>query len=132
MMKQLGSAVVSTPWPILVHGSGFARWGNEAFITRFGINPAGIKRLKVRELLWTLGIQDPLAGIIAAGAVFPELEVATPIEAGGGTMCLRQSSLPEDGMVPADAKDDPLLMLVLSEDQGGRRAVGRKAGGLAR
>ena len=120
-MKQLGSTVTATPWPILVHANGLARWGNEAFVTRFGINPAGIQRLKVRELLWTLGIQDPLAGMIAAGAVFPELEVATPIEAGAGTMCLRQSSLPEDGMVPADDKGEPLLMLVLAEGHGARR-----------
>jgi len=120
-MKQIVPTVPTTPWPILVHANGLARWGNEAFVTRFGINPSGIQRLKVRELLWTLGIQDPLAGMIAAGAVFPELEVATPIEAGVGTMCLRQSSLPEDGMVPAADNDQPLLMLVLAEGHGAHR-----------
>lgn len=117
-MKQQGNRSTSAPWPILVHGNGYARWGNDAFVARFGINPAGLQRLKVRELLWTLGIQDPLAGMIAAGAVFPELEVPAGAREGRGSFCLWQSSLPEDQIVPASAADDPLLMLVLAENQG--------------
>ena len=62
--------------PVLIHGAGIAVWGNRAFIERFGVDPAAIKRLKVRELLWSLGLQDPLARIIAEGAIFTDLVAA--------------------------------------------------------
>ncbi len=94
--------------PILVHGDGFALWGNRAFVARFGIDPAGAKRMKVRELLWCLGIQDPVAGMIAGGAVFRELEVALLGEAKTQLVRLRQNFLPDDA-------SQPRMMLVMED-----------------
>lgn len=113
-MGKLDSSVTSVPWPILVHGHGLARWVNQAFVSRFGIDPAGMGVLRVRELLWCLGIQDPLAGMIASGAVFPELEVVSLGEAGSGRVCLRQLPLPGEDEHEGEA---PLLMLVMADRQ---------------
>lgn len=109
-MGELESSVATIPWPILVHGHGFARWANQAFVGRFGIDPSGMGVLKVRELLWCLGIQDPLAGLIASGAVFPELEVVSLSDTKAGNFCLRQLFLPG-----GEDEEPPLLMLVMAD-----------------
>ncbi len=81
------------PFPVLVHGDGLAIWGNRAFVDRFGIDPAVVKPLKARELLWRIGIRDPLAGMIAGGATFPLLE-APPVDKAFGMTTLRQIAVP--------------------------------------
>lgn len=111
-MTTVDQSVNSIPWPILVHGHGTVHWANRAFIGRFGIDPAGMASLKVRELLWCLGIQDPLAGLIASGAVFPDLEVVTLRDLRPASLCLRQLPLPGE----AEQEGEPeLLMLVMAD-----------------
>ncbi len=108
-MKKMYSSVQASPFPVLVHFDGYVEWGNPAFVNRFGINPANIKRLKVRELLWCLGIPDPLARIVAEGATFPEMDVASLAGAAAISLRLRQSLL--DGQEPDHSR------LVLSIDE---------------
>ncbi|HIJ64202.1 MAG TPA: hypothetical protein HPQ04_16040 [Rhodospirillaceae bacterium] len=69
------SSVAAVPCPALIHRDGIAEWGNQAFAERFGILPTPLKNLKLRELLWSLGVGDPLAGMIAGGATFEECQV---------------------------------------------------------
>lgn len=71
-MDRRFSSVESIPCPALVHRDGVAAWGNKAFAERFGIRPMPNKHLKLRELLWSLGVGDPLAGMIAEGAAFDD------------------------------------------------------------
>ncbi len=118
-MGELDTTIAAIPWPILVHGRGVARWANRAFVGRFGLDPAGMAPLRVRELLWCLGIQDPLAGMIASGAVFCDLEVVSLGEPRPGSICLRQVPLPgEDNCGEAD-----LMMLVMADRQSGDPAL---------
>ncbi len=105
------SSVEASPFPVLVHVDGFVEWGNPAFVNRFGINPATIKRLKVRELLWCLGIPDPLARIVAEGATFPEMDVASLAGAAAISLRLRQTQM--DGCEPLR----PHLVLSIDERQ---------------
>jgi hypothetical protein len=107
-MGDKDSSVSVIPWPILVHGQGLAHWANQAFVGRFGIDPAAGGMLKVRELMWCLGIQDPLAGLIASGAVFPELDVSLG-RAEPSALSLRQMPLPGGEGEAAD-----LVMLVMA------------------
>jgi len=99
---------IATLPPVLVHRGGYAVWSNQAFVERFAINPGAMRPLKVRELLWSLGIQDPLAGIIADGAVFAEMEASSQIDRRPGTLHLRQRAVPGGG-------GPPHLMLELAE-----------------
>ncbi|PKU25529.1 hypothetical protein CWS72_05540 [Telmatospirillum siberiense] len=77
---------------MLIHGDGIVSWGNQAFSQQFGIRPAKVKSLKVRELLWCLGIQDPLAGMIAEGVTFDHWEIP-PLNAALSALYLRQVRL---------------------------------------
>lgn len=70
-------AISTISCPLLIHGEGYVDWTNQAFVEQFGIRPASVMRLKVRELLWCLGLQDPLAGMIAEGVLFEQWEVAS-------------------------------------------------------
>lgn len=72
------STVAGVRCPALVHRGGIAEWGNKAFADRFGIRPTPKKHLKLRELLWSLGVGDPLAGVIADGAAFDNCEAPSP------------------------------------------------------
>jgi hypothetical protein len=73
--RQVHSIIAAITCPLLIHGDGVVSWGNQAFSEQFGIRPMAVKSLKVRELLWCLGIQDPLAGMIAEGVTFDHWEV---------------------------------------------------------
>jgi hypothetical protein len=80
-VEQNLSTIAALACPVLIHSDGAAEWGNEAFVERFGIKHAAIRHLKVRELLWCLGIQDPLAGMIAEGITFERCEIPPMAEA---------------------------------------------------
>lgn len=97
--RQLPAMIASIPCPLLVHSEGFIEWGNQAFSDEFGIRPTAMKHLKTRELLWCLGVQDPLAGMIAEGITFDNWEVP-PLNQALSPLYLRHVRLPdEDGRV---------------------------------
>jgi hypothetical protein len=100
------STVAALACPVLIHSEGYAEWGNQAFIERFGIRQTAIKHLKVRELLWCLGIQDPLAGMIAEGVTFQQCEVP-PMADADESIYLRQVALNEQ----MDGRDRRVLLI---------------------
>jgi hypothetical protein len=89
------STMAAISSPLLIHGDGIVAWANEAFAEQFGIRPTALKNLKVRELLWCVGIQDPLAGMIAEGVTFDHWE-APPLNPILSVLYLRQVQLPEN------------------------------------
>jgi hypothetical protein len=93
--KQVHSAIAAISSPLLIHGDGTVTWANKAFTEQFGIRPTAVKNLKVRELLWCLGIQDPLVGMIAEGVTFDHWE-APPLNPTLSVLYLRQVELPEE------------------------------------
>jgi hypothetical protein len=106
--RQIHSIIAAISCPLLIHGDGFVGWGNQAFSEQFGIRPMAVKSLKVRELLWCLGIQDPLAGMIAEGVIFDQWEVP-PLDPALSVLYLRQVRLPEEG------DHHPKFLLVISD-----------------
>jgi hypothetical protein len=77
------------------------------FSSEFGIRPTAMKHLKTRELLWCLGVQDPLAGMIAEGVTFDHWEVP-PLSQVLSALHLRQVRLePTNGT--------QLFMLIISD-----------------
>jgi hypothetical protein len=112
-LDSLTSVLAGIPCPILIHGNGQAEWGNRSFISRYRIDPSAITPIKMRELMWCLGIPDPLAGVIASGAEIPETEVAPLGSPAGAALSLHQIRLPDS----CDGRDR--VMLVMAPDQGG-------------
>jgi hypothetical protein len=119
--RQMHSIIAAISCPLLIHGEGFVTWGNQAFSDQFGIRPMAIKSLKVRELLWCLGIQDPLAGMIAEGVTFDHWEVA-PLNPVLSALYLRQVRLFDEDdrretfvLVISDSPELPLVVSSLDE-----------------
>lgn len=113
--RQTQSIVAAISCPLLIHGDGIVSWGNQAFSQQFGIKPAKVKHLKVRELLWCLGIQDPLAGMIAEGVTFDQWEIP-PLDPLLSVLYLRQIRLFDDDeegkkyiLVISDSPEIPLV-----------------------
>ena len=114
--RQMHSIIAAISCPLLIHGDGFVGRGNQAFSEQFGIRPAAVKSLKIRELLWCLGIQDPLAGMIAEGVTFDHWEVP-PLDHALSVLYLRHVQLPvESGqhqrflLVISDSPDLPIVL----------------------
>ncbi len=121
--RQVHSIIAAITCPLLIHGDGVVTWGNQAFSEQFGIRPMAVKSLKVRELLWCLGIQDPLAGMIAEGVTFDHWEVP-PLNPTLSVLYLRQVRLFDEDDQSAKfiliISDNPELPVVASssEDSG--------------
>ena len=105
---QISANIASIPSPLLIHGDGTVCWANKAFAEKFGIRVTAVKNLKVRELLWCLGIQDPLAGMIAEGITFDHWE-APPLNPLLSVLYLRQVQL-------QDADDQRQCFVLLISD----------------
>lgn len=90
--RQMNSIIAAISCPLLIHGDGIVAWGNQAFSEQFGLRPSAVRSLKVRELLWCLGIQDPLAGMIAEGITFDHWEIP-PLDPALSVLYLRQVRL---------------------------------------
>ncbi len=117
------SIIATISCPLLIHRDGFVIWGNQAFSKQFGIRPTAVESLKIRELLWCLGIQDPLAGMIAEGVLFECWEVA-PLNPALSVLYLRQMRLFDEDdrreMFALMISDNPELPIVVSPvDEGG-------------
>jgi hypothetical protein len=107
IQRQLPASIATVPCPLLVHGDGYVEWGNEVFSSEFGIRPTAMRHLKTRELLWCLGVQDPLAGMIAEGVTFDHWEVP-PLSQVLSALHLRQVRLEA-------TNGTQLFMLIISD-----------------
>jgi hypothetical protein len=56
--------------PVLIHIDGEIEWSNRSFSDRYGIKPDASARIKVKELLWCLGIPEAVCGMVAEGVGF--------------------------------------------------------------
>lgn len=96
--------------PVLVHAKGFAEGCNQPFVKHFGFEPMSNKRLRIRELLWSLGIQDPLAGMISDGVTFDRCDIP-PLAVSSSLLRLRQIPLPGDRKDERDCR----FMLIMTQ-----------------
>jgi hypothetical protein len=108
-MDQLYATASSMQAPVLIHIDGEIEWGNGSFVNRFGVKPEAGARIKIKELLWCLGVIEPVCGMVAEGIAFQhcELPSANP---GESTMMLKQQVLP---MLSDGCKR---MMLVLADE----------------
>jgi hypothetical protein len=105
-MDQLYATASSMEAPVLIHIDGEIEWGNRSFADRFGVKPEAGSRIKVKDLLWCLGVAEPICGMIAESIPFHhcELPSANP---GDSTMMLKQQALP----MLSDGRKRMLLVL---------------------
>jgi hypothetical protein len=121
--RQTRSTIATITCPLLIHGDGVVAWANQAFAEQFGIRPLAVKNLKVRELLWCLGIQDPLAGMISEGVTFDHWE-APPLSPMVSVLYLRQVLLSDEYdqsqrfiLIISDTPELPNVMSSLDEKE---------------
>lgn len=105
-MDQLYATASSMEAPVLIHIDGEIEWGNLSFTNRFGVKPEVSARIKIKDMLWCLGVAEPICGMIAEGLSFHhcELPSANP---GDSTMMLKQQALP----MLSDGRKRMLLVL---------------------
>jgi len=105
-MDQLYATASSMQAPVLIHIDGEIEWGNGSFANRFGVKPEAGARIKIKELLWCLGVADPICGMIAEGITFHHCEVPSP-NPGESSIVLKQQTLP----MLSDGRKRMLLVL---------------------
>jgi len=92
-MDQLYATASSMQAPVLIHIDGEIEWGNRSFADRFGVKPEAGARIKVKELLWCLGVAEPICGMVAEGLAFHHCELPSP-QAGESSLMLKHQLLP--------------------------------------
>jgi hypothetical protein len=105
-MDQLYATASTMEAPVLIHVDGEIEWGNQSFATRFGLKPEAGSRIKVKEMLWCLGLLDAVCGMVAEGAVFHNCTLPSP-NPGESAMVLKQQTLP----MMSDGRKRMLLVL---------------------
>src|ERR1700761_1425497 len=105
-MDQLYATASSMEAPVLIHIDGEIEWGNRSFANRFGVKPEAGARIKVKELLWCLGVIEPVCGMIAEGLAFQRCELPPPHQ-GESSIFLKQQVLP----MLSDGRKRMLLVL---------------------
>jgi len=105
-MDQLYATASSMQAPVLIHIDGEIEWGNRSFADRFGVRPEAGARIKIKELLWCLGIAEPICGMVAEGVAFNNCELPSP-QAGDSSLLLRHQMLP----MLSDGRKRMLLVL---------------------
>lgn len=105
-MDQLYATASSMEAPVLIHIDGEIEWGNQSFATRFGVKPEAAARIKIKDLLWCLGVAEAICGMIAEGIPFHHCELPSP-NPGESTMMLKQQALP----MLSDGRKRMLLVL---------------------
>jgi len=121
-MDQLYATASRIQAPVLIHVEGEVEWNNRSFTDRFGVKTDAASRIKVKELLWCLGVIDPVCGMVAEGTPFNhcELHSANP---GDSVMLMTQQVLPmlSDGrkrmmVVLADEFDPEPMELCIGDN----------------
>jgi hypothetical protein len=74
-IEQLYDKVGAMKAPVLIHVDGAVEWANRSFLRRFDVNEEAVATVRVKELLWCLGIVEPVAGMISEGALFRHVEM---------------------------------------------------------
>jgi hypothetical protein len=77
-MDQLYATASQMQAPVLIHVDGDFEWCNRSFSDRFGVKSEGNGRIKVKELLWCLGMTDPICGMVAEGALLHNCQMPPP------------------------------------------------------
>ncbi|HIJ38112.1 MAG TPA: hypothetical protein HPP80_04370 [Rhodospirillaceae bacterium] len=111
-MNKSYKSIAAIDCPALLHSQGEAQWGNRAFASRFGIHPTPLKHLRIKELLWSLGVQDPLVGMIADGVTFDQC-VAPGLGSAMPALYLRQ--FPPPGL---PAQETSRILLIAESPDG--------------
>jgi hypothetical protein len=105
-MDQLYATASSMQAPVLIHIDGEIEWGNQSFGNRFGVKPEAAQRVKIRELLWCLGLAEPICGMIAESIPFRHCELPA-LNPGDSTTVLKHQALP----MLSDGRKRMLLVL---------------------
>ena len=108
-IEQLYATAGSMSAPVLIHVDGNVEWGNPSFIHRFGVNEESLSSVRVRELLWCLGINEAVAGMISEGAMFQHIEIPS-LNQRESTLILKQQRL----TMQPDGRQR--LMLVMADE----------------
>ena len=103
---QLFATASSMQAPVLIHIDGEIEWGNQSFTDRYGVKPEASARIKVKELLWCLGVTEPICGMVAEGLAFHHCELPSP-NPGESSMLLKHQMLP----MLSDGRKRMLLVL---------------------
>jgi len=95
--------------PVLIHVEGVLEWSNCSFTDRFGVKTEASSCVKVKELLWCLGLNDAICGMVAEGIPFRRCELPSP-HSGDSAVLLKHQLLPmlSDGRMR--------MMLVLADE----------------
>jgi hypothetical protein len=121
-IEQLYATAGGMTAPVLLHVDGKVEWGNRSFLQRFGVNDDVLSGAKVRDLLWCLGLNESVAGMISEGAIFHHCEIP-PQNPNDSRLFLKQARLTmqPDGrkrmmLVLADEFDPPTEDLLIGDN----------------
>ena len=103
---QLYATASSMQAPVLIHIDGEIEWGNRSFTDRYGVKPEAGAHIKVKELLWCLGVAEAICGMVAEGIPFHNCELPSP-NPGESSMLLKHQVLP----MLSDGRKRMLLVL---------------------
>jgi len=108
-IEQLYATAGAMAMPVLIHVDGAVEWGNRPFIRRFNVNEEMMVGVRVKELLWCLGLGEAVAGMVCEGIPFERCAVPG-LDPGEATLFLKQTCLT---MQPDGRKR---MMLVLADE----------------
>jgi hypothetical protein len=108
-MDQLYNVASQMQAPVLIHADGEIEWSNSSFTQRFGVKTEAGARIKVKELLWCLGVIDAICGMVAEGITFRHCELPSP-NPGESAVRLKHQVLP----MLSDGRKR--MMLVLADE----------------
>jgi hypothetical protein len=77
-MDQLYTVAAQMQAPVLIHVDGEVEWSNHSFTDRFAVKTEASARVKVKELLWCLGVIDAICGMVAEGIAFRDCALPSP------------------------------------------------------
>jgi len=69
-IEQLYATAGAMAAPVLIHVDGAVEWGNPSFIQRFSVNEEAMVGVRVREMLWCLGLPEAVAGMVSENVPF--------------------------------------------------------------
>jgi hypothetical protein len=108
-IEQLYATAGAMATPVLIHVDGGVEWGNRSFVQRFNVNDDMLAGVRVKELLWCLGIGEAVAGMVAEGLAFNRCAIPA-LDDKDATLFLKQVCLT---MQPDGRKR---MMLVLADE----------------